>query len=319
MGLPRQLTASFGRCPCWDSGTGQVVEFPGGQNTAVQVVGVLVLSAVVVGLLPGVALAAKPAVTTGAAANVTYSSARLNGSVDQNSTATTARLPVRDHRGPRGEYPAGRGRKPQESRAPSAPTSADSSRSTSATTTASSPRTRRAPRSASAERSRRATSRSASPSRQRRTRSGRHPDHGGRPPLTGTGNGGGEIVLQSNPFPYTQGFKARRQRAAHRWGRAASRSGSRVAVQLAVPGAPPRAPAPSRARSWTVSVEFVVSDPGHQAPVKRGSQGPLQGSSHPPTAGGAPIAIQKKTKSGRWVTIGGTDPHPQRREVPAGG
>ena len=51
--------------------------------------GALVLSAVVVGLfVPASALAAKPAVTTGAAANVTFNSARVNGRVDPNNEAT---------------------------------------------------------------------------------------------------------------------------------------------------------------------------------------------------------------------------------------
>jgi hypothetical protein len=51
--------------------------------------GALVLSVIVVGLLPGVALAAKAGATTGGAANVTFSSVRLTGSVDPNATATT--------------------------------------------------------------------------------------------------------------------------------------------------------------------------------------------------------------------------------------
>jgi hypothetical protein len=52
--------------------------------------GALVLSAVVVGLLvPASALAARPAVTTGGAANVTFNSAQVNGRVDPNNEATT--------------------------------------------------------------------------------------------------------------------------------------------------------------------------------------------------------------------------------------
>jgi hypothetical protein len=51
--------------------------------------GALALSAAVIGLAtPASALAAKPAVTTGGAANVTFQSARLNGSVDANREAT---------------------------------------------------------------------------------------------------------------------------------------------------------------------------------------------------------------------------------------
>jgi hypothetical protein len=48
------------------------------------------LSAVVVGMvMPAAALAAAPAATTGTAANVTFQSVRLNGSVDPNKQATT--------------------------------------------------------------------------------------------------------------------------------------------------------------------------------------------------------------------------------------
>jgi hypothetical protein len=48
------------------------------------------LSAVVVGMvMPAAALAAKPAATTGTAANVTFQSVRLNGSADPNKQATT--------------------------------------------------------------------------------------------------------------------------------------------------------------------------------------------------------------------------------------
>lgn len=51
--------------------------------------GALVLSATLVGLaLPASALAARPEVTTGGAANITFQSARLNGSVDPNRQAT---------------------------------------------------------------------------------------------------------------------------------------------------------------------------------------------------------------------------------------
>jgi hypothetical protein len=51
--------------------------------------GALALSAVVIGLVPATALAARPGASTGGAANITFSSARLNGSVDPNNEATT--------------------------------------------------------------------------------------------------------------------------------------------------------------------------------------------------------------------------------------
>ena len=51
--------------------------------------GALVLSAAMIGLaVPASALAAKPAVTTGGAGSITFSSARLNGPVDPNKQAT---------------------------------------------------------------------------------------------------------------------------------------------------------------------------------------------------------------------------------------
>jgi hypothetical protein len=49
----------------------------------------LALSAVMIGLVPASALAAKPGATTGGAANITFSSVRFNGSVDANREATT--------------------------------------------------------------------------------------------------------------------------------------------------------------------------------------------------------------------------------------
>ena len=58
--------------------------------------GALVLSAAMIGLAaPASALAAKPTVTTGAAASITFSSARLNGTVDPNKQADDVLLPVR--------------------------------------------------------------------------------------------------------------------------------------------------------------------------------------------------------------------------------
>jgi hypothetical protein len=52
--------------------------------------GALILSAAAIGLvMPTAALAAQPGATTGAAANITFSSARLNGSVDANKEATS--------------------------------------------------------------------------------------------------------------------------------------------------------------------------------------------------------------------------------------
>ena len=52
--------------------------------------GALVLSAAVIGLaMPASALAAKPGAATGGAANVTFQSVRLNGSVDANREATS--------------------------------------------------------------------------------------------------------------------------------------------------------------------------------------------------------------------------------------
>src|SRR5919199_3434328 len=51
--------------------------------------GALGLSAIAMGLLPGAALAARPGATTGGAANVTFNSARVNGSVDPNGQPTS--------------------------------------------------------------------------------------------------------------------------------------------------------------------------------------------------------------------------------------
>src|SRR3954469_6476928 len=163
------------------------------------------LSAVVVGLMPGVALAARPAATTGAAANVTFQSARVNGSIDPNGQPTsyyfqygttraygtqtaatfvgTGQNPVRVSTDPGGLAPATRYHYRIVAQGQGG-TGLGGDRTFT---------TRRQPLGMSL---------AANP----------NPITAGHSTLlagalTGTGSGGRRVVLQSNPWPYTQGFQ----------------------------------------------------------------------------------------------------------------
>ena len=122
--------------------------------------------------------------------------------------------------------------------------------------------------------------------------------------LAGTGNAGRKIVLQNNPWPYTQGFKnaSNEQLTNAQGGFAFPLLGvlfnSQYRVRL------PERPAvvePDRHGRREVLVHTHVSK--HR--VKRGRRVRFSGSISPARPG-AQIAFQKKTKSGRWVTIDGT-------------
>ena len=72
-------TAPFPAPPCCGSGRGQEVNVREDYSMGFKGLGALGLSVIVIGLLPAAALAAKPAATTGAAANVTFGSAGSTG------------------------------------------------------------------------------------------------------------------------------------------------------------------------------------------------------------------------------------------------
>ena len=167
--------------------------------------GALVLSAAVIGLaMPASALAAKPAATTGAAANVTFQSARLNGSVDPNKEAATYYFQYGHDDRARDADRAGRGRRRRQGRGASvtdigglAPVTRYYyrivARNNSGTTLGKrrSFTTRRQPLGVSLA----ATPNPVTASDSATTLSGT---------LTGTDNAGRKVVLQASPWPYTR-------------------------------------------------------------------------------------------------------------------
>jgi hypothetical protein len=263
--------------------------------------GALVLSAIVVGLLPGVALAAKAGATTGGVSNVTFSTVRLNGSVDANSTATTYYFQYGTTVALGTNTPqaaAGSRKNPVH-----VSTDVGSLRSNkryyyrivaqnaSGTTLGKrrSFRTRRQPLGVSL---------AATPSL---IAPGVGTTLAGT--LAGTGNVGRRIVLQSNPWPYIQGFKnASNEQLTNPQGGfsfplLAVLFNTQYRVRL------PERPAVA-SPIVNVGVLFIVHTHVSKHRVKRGRRVRFSGSIFPAREG-AQIAFQKK-KNGRWVTVGGT-------------
>jgi hypothetical protein len=121
--------------------------------------------------------------------------------------------------------------------------------------------------------------------------------------LTGTGNGGRDVVLQSNPFPYTQGFKDVGNKLV------TDQSGNFSFGLLAIPlNIQYRVALPDKPSVVSpivvVSVSVQVSTQVGARMVHRGHQLMFQGSVQP-AIDGTPIAIQKQ-RNGKWVTIAGT-------------
>jgi hypothetical protein len=123
--------------------------------------------------------------------------------------------------------------------------------------------------------------------------------------LTGTGNGGRQIVLQSNPFPYTQGFKPVGNKLI------TDASGNFSFNALAVPFntqfrvALPDKPAIA-SPIVVVSVAVRVSTHLGSHTVTRGHKLTFSGTLTP-AVDGTPIAIQKLNSKNHWVTVAGTD------------
>ena len=121
--------------------------------------------------------------------------------------------------------------------------------------------------------------------------------------VAGTGNAGRRIVLQNNPWPYTQGFRdaSNEQLTNAQGGFAFPLLGvafnSQYRVRL------PERPAVA-SPIVGVGVEFIVHTHVSKHRVKRGRRVRFSGSICPAREG-AQIAFQKQ-RSGRWVTIGGT-------------
>jgi hypothetical protein len=260
------------------------------------------LSATAMGLLPGVALAARPAATTGGASNVTFSSARVNGSADPNGTAASYYFQYGTTRAygiQTAATPVGAGQSPVRvstellGLAPAtryhyrivAQSTAGTALGRDRTFT-----TRRQPLGVSL---------AATP----------NPITAGRGTLlfgtlTGTGNADRRVVLQSNPWPYTQGF----QNAAN--DQLTNALGGLAFPVLSVPfNTQFRVLMPERPQVVspvvTVGVKQIVTTRVSRKRVRRGRRVRFSGTVKP-VRPGEQIAFQKK-RHGRWVTIGGTN------------
>ena len=122
--------------------------------------------------------------------------------------------------------------------------------------------------------------------------------------LTGTGNGGRDVLLQSNPFPYTQGFKADGNKlvtdAQGNFSFGLKSVPFNTQSRVALPDKPAVV-----SPIVVVSVSVLVSTHVGAKTVHRGSKLLFSGSLRP-AVDGTPIAIQKQNSKGTWVTIAGT-------------
>jgi uncharacterized lipoprotein YbaY len=122
--------------------------------------------------------------------------------------------------------------------------------------------------------------------------------------LTGTGNGGRTIVLQANPFPYTQGFKPVGNKLITDNKGNFSFNALPVAINTQFRVALPDKPAVA-SPIVVVSVAVRVSTHLGSHTVKRGHSLTFSGTLTP-AVDGTPIAIQKLNSKHHWVTIAGT-------------
>ena len=263
--------------------------------------GALGLSVMVIGLLPAAALAAKPAATTGAAANVTFQSARVNGSVDPNREATnyyfqygtTVALGSQTP-----QAPAGSGASPVRVSVDIGGLAANQRYHYRIVAQNASGTTLGKRRTFTTRRQGLGISLVATPNP---IKLGSGTTLAGT--LTGTGNAGRKIVLQSNPWPYTTGF----QNATNEL--LTNATGGFSFPLLSVPfNTQYRVVMPERpavaSPIVTAGVKFYVSSRVSKRRVRRGRTVRFSGTIRPARPG-ANVAIQKKS-SGRWVSINGT-------------
>ena len=122
--------------------------------------------------------------------------------------------------------------------------------------------------------------------------------------LTGTGNAGRDVVLQSNPFPYTQGFKPVGNKlvtdAAGNFSFGLQAVAFNTQFRVALPDKPSVV-----SPIVVVSVSVRVSTHLGARTVKKGHSLTFKGSILP-AVDGTPIAIQKLNSKNHWVTIAGT-------------
>jgi hypothetical protein len=263
--------------------------------------GALGLSAIVMGLLPGSALAAKAAVTTGGAANVTFQSARVGGAVDPNKTATNYYFQYGTTPALGTETamtPAGAGDKAVHVSVDLgglAPTTRYHYRIVAQNASGT---TLGARRTFTTRKQPLGVSLAATPNP---IKLGAGTTLAGT--LTGTGNAGRKIVLQSNPWPYTQGF----QNASNEL--LTNATGGFSFAILSLPfNTQYRVVMPERPAVVSpivaAGVKFYVGSKVNKKHVQRGKKVRFSGTIKPAREG-ANIAFQKKS-NGRWVSINGT-------------
>jgi hypothetical protein len=124
--------------------------------------------------------------------------------------------------------------------------------------------------------------------------------------LTGTGNGGRDVVLQSNPFPYTQGFKDDGNKLVTDPQGNFSFNLRQVPFNTQYRVTLPNKPSVV-SPIVVVSVQVRVSTHLGTTHVHKGHQLTFSGSVTP-VVDGTPIAIQKK-RGNTWVTVAGTVAH----------
>jgi hypothetical protein len=122
--------------------------------------------------------------------------------------------------------------------------------------------------------------------------------------LTGTGNGGREVRLQSNPFPYTQGFKDVGNSLV-----TDPQGNFSFGLQQVPFNTQYRVTLPDKPSVVSpivvVSVQALVGTRVGSYRVHKDHQLTFSGSVRP-AVDGTPIAIQKKNSKGNWVTVAGT-------------
>jgi hypothetical protein len=262
------------------------------------------LSAIVLGLLPGVALAAKPGAATGGAANVTFQSARVAGSVDPNGTPTNYYFQYGTtlaYGAQTAATPAGAGQ---------------SAVHVSTDLAGLAPATRYHYRIVAQNASGTALGRDRTFTTRRQPlgvslAASPNPIPFGKGTvlagtLTGTGNAGRRVVLQSNPWPYTQGFQnATNEQVTNAQG------GFSFPVLFVPFNTQYRVQMPERPQVVspivTVGVKQYVRTHVSRKRVRRGHRVRFSGTVKPVRVG-EQVAFQKK-RSGRWVTIAGTIVH----------
>ena len=260
------------------------------------------LSAVVLGLvIPAAALAATPAATTGAVSKVTFSTARLKGSVDPNKQATTyyfqfgTTIALGTNTAP---VAAGNGGKAVRAAADLtglAPVTKYYYRVVAHNNSGTALGKRR---SFTTRKQPLGVSLAATPN----PVPFKHSATNLSGTLTGTGNAGRKVVLQSSSWPYTLGF----QNAANEQVTNATGGFSfpllSVGDQHPVPRRDARAPG-GRQPDRPLRRQALREEQGEQAPRAASPPGPLLRLDHA-AAADQQVAFQKK-HNGQWVTIGG--------------